>query len=111
MTSTPIYNHDSHVRAYYDQRLTGIVGGHNSKFFSERRAVLAAWEKSLDGFAYDDFGDVNEGGYYARVLFDECPFIVCFREDEQGFVTEVSPNDYEAIWAHYIETQEAGEDY
>jgi hypothetical protein len=102
----PAYNHDAHVRLYYDQRLKD-----NSKFWCERRAVLAAYERSMEGFIHDDFGHVNEGGYYCRVLFDECPFIVCFREDEQGFVTEVTPRDYEAIWAHYIETQEHGADY
>jgi hypothetical protein len=95
------YNHDAHVRDYYDQPVLD-----SSKFAGQRRAVLAAYEMSLNGFVHDDFGDVDTWGYHARVLFNDCPFIVCFREDSQGFVDELESSEYEAVWAEYVEQSE-----
>ena len=93
------YNHDAHVREYYDQKCTGW-----GKFEGERLAVYAAHEMSMNGFVHDDFGSVDEWyGYYCRVIFDDCPFIVCFREDNLGFVHEISSEDYEAAHAEYVE--------
>ncbi len=104
--SEPIYNHDAHVRDYYDLRDIGIHG----KFEGERLAVEKAYLRSLDGFIHDDFGSVDEGGYYCRVLFEECPFIVCFVEDSQGFIKEVDCHEYESIWAQWIEDNENSND-
>lgn len=98
MSTAPQYNHWAHVRSYYDQ-----PADQGSKFMGARLAVYAAYKRNMEGSGHDDFGSVDELGYYARVCFAECPFIVCFREDSQGFVTEVDCNDYEAIWAQYIE--------
>jgi len=99
-----IYNHDAHVRAWYD-----VPELHYSKFIGQTRAVRLAHETSLSGFFHDQFGDANEGGYYCRVLFQEAPFIVCFVEDSQGFVTELSSDEYEAAWAEWVEVCEAEE--
>lgn len=99
----PTFNHDAHVRDWYDQPASDFPG----KFEGERRAVALAHEMSLNGFVHDDFGDVQSIGYYARVLFDEAPFIVCFCEDSQGFVSELSCNEYEAKHAEYVEECES----
>ena len=108
MTTQPIigrYNADAHVRVYYDQKCSGW-----GKFEGERLAVQVAYERSLEGFIHDDFGDSEGFGYFCRVLFDDCPFIVCFREDSQGFIHEVDPKDYEQIWVYYIEECEQEEE-
>jgi hypothetical protein len=95
------YNNDAHVRDYYDLKCTGW-----GKFEGERLAVQVAHERSLEGFIHDDFGSVDEGDYYCRVLFDDCPFIVCFREDAVGFVHELTSEAYEAAHAEYVERHE-----
>lgn len=105
MTSQPTYKHDAHVRLYYDQ-----PARKGSKFSGQRLAVYAAYQMSLNGFAHDEFGSVQAQGHYTRVCFDECPFIVCFHEDCQSFVTEVDCQHYEQIWAQYIEETEDTEE-
>ena len=95
-------NHDNHVRAYYDEILPGF-----GKFAGERRAVEAAYVQMLCGFVHDDFGDgVDGNGYYARVLFNEAPFIVCFVECPSGAVFELSNEQYELAFQEYTEEQE-----
>lgn len=94
----PTFNHDAHVRAWYDQ--PSFSPG---KFQGERRAVERAYESSLNGFIHDDYGSVDDIGYHARVLFDDVPFIVCFVEDSQGFVSELSNSEYESRHAAYVE--------
>lgn len=112
MITQPNYNHDAHVRQYYDMNIRHFPEHplNSSKFGGERLAVALAYERNNNGFGHDDFGSVDEGGYYARVCFAECPFIVCYKEDNQGFVTEVDCDDYEAIWAQYIEDNEDTEE-
>jgi hypothetical protein len=100
------YNHDQHVRAYYDEIMPGF-----GKFAGERRAVEAAYVKMLCGFVHDDFGNSVDGaGYYARVLFEEAPFIVCFVECQSGFVFELSNEQYELEFQGYMEAQEQDQD-
>ena len=98
------FNHDSHVRAWYDQPCKEA-----GKFEGERRAVEAAYDMSLAGFAHDDFGSEGDAGYHARVLFAEAPFIVCFRESCDGFVSEMSNEAYEMAHIDYVEASMAGE--
>jgi hypothetical protein len=93
------FNHDSHVRAWYDQPLKGL-----GKFEGERRAVEEAYKSSMNGFVHDDFGSVEDVGYHARVLFDGAPFIVCFRESGDGFVSEMTNEAYELAHIDYVET-------
>lgn len=81
----------------------------NGKFEGERVAVFMAYQRSLDGFAQDSFGDSSEGGFYARVMFDASPHIVCFVETESGFVREVTNAQFEAANADYIEQLEQDE--
>lgn len=92
MISQPVFNHDAHVRDYYDLREMGY-----GKFEGERRAVKAAYDMMLNGFVH---------GYYCRVTFEDCPFLVCFMEDEQGFVHELTNDEYEAAHNEYIEDNE-----
>ena len=101
---------DQHVRAYYDQPANDFEEYASSRFEGETVALAKAYQVSLDGFADDEFGDVDEGGFFARVLFDACPFIVCFCVDSQGFVSEIDNREYEAIWAQYIEESESSDD-
>ena len=97
-----IYNLDQHVRDWYAQIVTGL-----GKFEGETRATKLAYECMLNGFQYDDFGDIVDGcGYYCRVLFDEAPFIVCFWEDSQGFVRELTNEAYEQAFQDYVEACE-----
>lgn len=100
------FQHDNHVRDYYDQ-----PDDTSSKFTGERRAVVEAYAMMLNGFIHDDFGSSTDGaGYYCRVTFEQCPFIVCFVEDTQGFVTELSCSEYEAAHADYVERSEEEEE-
>ena len=79
------------------------------KFEGERACVRLAHERSLEGFAHDDFYWRDD--YYARVLFDASPWIVCFREDaETGFVRELTNSQYEAASADYQEEKDAADD-
>lgn len=104
------YQHDEHVRLYYDQPANNFEKYYSSKFEGGQTvAVAVAYEESLNG-CYDDFVDVNEGGFYCRVLFDQCPYIVCFKQDEQGFITEISNGEYELAWLQYIEGNEETND-
>lgn len=93
------FEHDSHVRAYYDQR-----DNSPGKFEGETRALRLAYETSMNGFAEDEFGgDDDIAPYTARVLFDHYPFIICFQELSNGFVREITNREYEYLWAEYIE--------
>ena len=98
------FNHDSHVRAWYDEPCEGL-----GKFEGERRAVETAYEMSLNGFVHDDFGSVQDVGYHARVLFADAPFIVCFRENGDGFVSEMSSEAYELAHIDYVEANMSDE--
>ena len=99
-----IYNHDQHQRDYYDQAV-GTLG----KFEGERYGLAVAYNLSCEGFEDDSFGSVQDIGYFSRVTFDEAPFIVCFVEDSQGFVTEISNREFEDAEHDYIEMCEAEE--
>ena len=46
---------------------------------------------------------VEDNGYYCRVLFNEAPFIVCFLEDNLGFITEITNNEYESAFQTEVE--------
>lgn len=101
----PAPAHDEHVRAYYDQPIEG-----HGRFEGERRALAQAYELSLGGFAHDDFGGVNEyGAFYARVVFNDCPYIVCFVEDANGFVSEITCDEFEGAFQDYVEWAEQQE--
>lgn len=91
--------YDQHVRCYYDQPANNFEQFSSSKFEGEIVALAVAFNASLEGFQHDDFGNVDQNGYYCRVLFDDCPWIVCFVEDSNGFVTQVSNEVYEAAQA------------
>lgn len=98
-----IVEHDQHVRAYYDQPANDFEAFASSKYEGESIALAVAHERSLHGMAYDEFGSVQEGGFYARVLFDHAPFIVCLKEDEQGFVSEITNEAFEVARAEFDE--------
>lgn len=102
----PQFNADAHARAWYDEPATE----HPGKFQGERRAVAVAHETSLNGCS-ESFGESEGFGFYGRVLFDDAPFLVCFREDSNGFVTEITNEQYEAADAEYIELHSEDEDY
>ena len=102
-TYQAVYNHDQQVRDYYDQPAQEGPG----KYEGERLALRLAHE---DGYCDDDFGDVQAIWFYGRVLFDDCPFIVCFVENSDGFVTEISNSEFEAAEADYIEQCELEEE-
>lgn len=77
----------------------------HGKFEGERVAVFMAHAASLDGTG-ESFGDVNEGGFFCRVLFDASPHLVCFVETESGFVREITNSEYEAAHADHVEQSE-----
>ena len=100
-----VYQHDAAQRDYYNE-----VNWYPGKFEGTRRAVESAYEVSLNGCQHDDFGSVEEYGYYCRVLFDEAPHIVCFRECGQGFIYELTNNEYEMCFLDYVEQSEENTD-
>jgi hypothetical protein len=68
------------------------------KFQGERMAVAAAYDVLGNGFADEDFGDSGTFGYYAKVTLDceDGETIVYFVENSQGFVFEITRQQYEA---------------
>ena len=84
-----------------------IVGP--GKFQGQRVAVQLAYDAMLDGMQHDDFGESEGMGYHCRVLFDGSPHIVCFVEDSQGFVTEITCDQYEVAFQDWAEASEQEE--
>jgi hypothetical protein len=80
------------------------------KFQGERVAVRMAYDLDAEGFSQDAFGEADAGGYFARVLFDESPHIVCFVVNSDGFVTEITNSEFEAYWAQHVEETEGEAD-
>lgn len=72
-----------HVKAYYAR-----IETRPGKFEGEPFAVQVAYDSWMDGFYHDDF-EFN-GESYARVCFDDCPNLVCFYQNETGFVREIT---------------------
>lgn len=103
--------HTAHIDTFYN-RIIKTPG----KFHGLRYAVQVAYEISLAGFQSDDFG-CCEGccetwnGYFCRVYIgdgegDELRR-VCFKQDELGFVYEITNDVYEymkAEWEKYLDT-------
>jgi len=85
-----------HVKDYYDQPASDYAG----RYEGERLALRIAHEISLDG-GCDNFESVQELGYYCKVPFEG--FTVYFCEDEQGFISEISEEDYNEAEKEYEE--------
>jgi hypothetical protein len=76
------------------------------KFEGERKAVVYAYEASLDGWA-DTFGDSETFGFYAYVDLGEPIGVVCFVQNSQGFVSEISESEFNAA---QVEWEDLGEE-
>src|SRR5690554_5076171 len=79
------------------------------KFEGERLALKMAYEASLEGNLDEEFGSVQENGYYCRVYLKGLEEPICFMENEYGFIFEISNEEFEKSFEKWSEETDEGD--